>query len=286
MAKQMTMEDFENKQAQMSNEELIELVNKQIIELARTGGKSHRMCIPPSIKDTDMLLSELVKRFKVAISSPQPTREIDWKNVESELPKHIEGEAIQVIASYFSTVTTKLHSIIAIFYNGIFYHAETWSEEGVEGDEILNVHHWCYLPEFQSLQPSQEPDAGKTVKKECGTCRNEKKPTTYRRCSTCWNGKFFTNWQPKPSSELTKEPISGHLPVYDEKGKLIENDMLAGAEAIRQMLNKIKNEEDHLPDAGKEERSCDTCLYTCKKLIENCDLWQPKPAGKERENGN
>ena len=40
----MTTEQFEQKQAAMSNEELIELALKQVSELAKTGGRSHRMC--------------------------------------------------------------------------------------------------------------------------------------------------------------------------------------------------------------------------------------------------
>jgi len=60
----MTTEQFEAKQAAMSDKELIDLVEKQISELAKTGGRSHRMCVPPMITDTDMLFCELVRRFK------------------------------------------------------------------------------------------------------------------------------------------------------------------------------------------------------------------------------
>jgi hypothetical protein len=60
----MKEEKFEQKQAEMSNEELIRLANKEVLELARTGGNSHRMCIPPSIYDTDMILSEVIRRFE------------------------------------------------------------------------------------------------------------------------------------------------------------------------------------------------------------------------------
>lgn len=66
----MTIEQFKQKQAAMSNEELIELASNQVSELAKTGGRSHRMCIPPMITDTDIILSELIKRFKAIISNP------------------------------------------------------------------------------------------------------------------------------------------------------------------------------------------------------------------------
>lgn len=57
-------EEFNKKQREMSNEELIERVEKEVNSLAKTYGKSHTMCIPPMITDTDMLLSELIRRFK------------------------------------------------------------------------------------------------------------------------------------------------------------------------------------------------------------------------------
>lgn len=66
----MTTEQFKQKQAAMSNDELIELASKQISELAKTGGRSHMMCVPPMITDTDMIFGELINRFKAVISNP------------------------------------------------------------------------------------------------------------------------------------------------------------------------------------------------------------------------
>jgi len=60
----MTTKDFEKKQQEMSNEKLIELALNEISNLAKTYGSSHRMSIPPMITDTDMILSEVVRRFK------------------------------------------------------------------------------------------------------------------------------------------------------------------------------------------------------------------------------
>lgn len=60
----MTTEYFEQRQAEMSDKELIERANKEVIELAKTGGRSIRMCVPPMITDTDMVLCELIKRFE------------------------------------------------------------------------------------------------------------------------------------------------------------------------------------------------------------------------------
>lgn len=57
-------ERFEAKQAAMSDAELAELCEKEIHKLARTGGRSYRMCVPPMVTDTDMLYCELIKRFR------------------------------------------------------------------------------------------------------------------------------------------------------------------------------------------------------------------------------
>ena len=60
----MTTEQFQEKQSQMSNEELISLAREEVAKLCKTGGQSLRMCVPPSIKDTDMLLCEVIKRLE------------------------------------------------------------------------------------------------------------------------------------------------------------------------------------------------------------------------------
>ena len=91
-------EIFKEKQQAMSDSELIELVQKEISKLAKTGGKSHTMCVPPMITDTDMLLSEMVRRFKERVqaellSLPQ-ANELS-PHVRSSLPDFLyedEGE--------------------------------------------------------------------------------------------------------------------------------------------------------------------------------------------------
>lgn len=57
-------EAFEQRRQAMSDAALIGFASDYISELAKTGGRSHRMCIPPEITDTDMILSEVVRRFK------------------------------------------------------------------------------------------------------------------------------------------------------------------------------------------------------------------------------
>lgn len=57
-------EIFEEAQKNMQNSRLLQIVEHQISKLAQTGGRSHTMTVPPRVDDTDMILSEMVKRFK------------------------------------------------------------------------------------------------------------------------------------------------------------------------------------------------------------------------------
>ena len=65
----MTEQRLKELQEGMSNDSLIKEVERQTTELARTGGKSHRMCVPPMPEDTDMIFSELVRRYKRALAN-------------------------------------------------------------------------------------------------------------------------------------------------------------------------------------------------------------------------
>ena len=60
----MTENEFQQKQSEMSDMELIEKAQNEVSKLCETGGKSLRMTVPPSVNDTDMLLCELINRFK------------------------------------------------------------------------------------------------------------------------------------------------------------------------------------------------------------------------------
>ena len=65
----MTKEKFEMLQEEMTNLELIDLAEKQVSKLAKTGGRSHTMTVPPRVDDTDMIFSELINRFKSALAN-------------------------------------------------------------------------------------------------------------------------------------------------------------------------------------------------------------------------
>ena len=60
----MNTEEFDKRRSEISDDELIILVDEQINKLCETGGKSFTMSVPVKITDTDMLLCEIVKRFR------------------------------------------------------------------------------------------------------------------------------------------------------------------------------------------------------------------------------
>lgn len=61
----MTIEQFEQKQKEISDLELSELCTSELNNLCRTKGDSLKMSIPPRVKDTDMLFCELIRRFNL-----------------------------------------------------------------------------------------------------------------------------------------------------------------------------------------------------------------------------
>ena len=64
-----SIEQFKQKQRDMTDEDLIELVGDEISRLTQSDGKSYTMCVPPKITDTDMLLFEMLRRFKSLITN-------------------------------------------------------------------------------------------------------------------------------------------------------------------------------------------------------------------------
>lgn len=63
MQKTLT-EIFDETRANMTNNELIELALEELKRLCDTGGQSFTMRVPANVKDTDMIFSELINRFK------------------------------------------------------------------------------------------------------------------------------------------------------------------------------------------------------------------------------
>lgn len=95
-------EKFKAEQSAMSNEELIRLVDASISKLAKTGGRSHTMTVPPRIDDTDMILTELLKRFKSSLSELEQMKgrtasALDVNQEKSKSERFIMPEPNQLI---------------------------------------------------------------------------------------------------------------------------------------------------------------------------------------------
>lgn len=63
----MTTDKFEEDQANMRDGTLVKLVEDKLRLLCKTGGKSLTMSVPPRIDDFDMLVCELIRRYKQAL---------------------------------------------------------------------------------------------------------------------------------------------------------------------------------------------------------------------------
>lgn len=60
----MTTIELHTKLESLSNVELIEKASEELSKLCKTGGKSFTMRVPVNENDTDMIFSELIRRFK------------------------------------------------------------------------------------------------------------------------------------------------------------------------------------------------------------------------------
>lgn len=117
-----TVEAFELKQSKMSDSELINLCDKEVGELASTYGKSHRMTIPPMVTDTDMLLSELIKRFKMLSEA------ICWRDPNTDPPINQDVVLVKTDNNCYSTA----------YYHGDASGFITYGEDAyVEFGEII-----------------------------------------------------------------------------------------------------------------------------------------------------
>lgn len=63
----MTHEEFQNKLHSIPDRKLIEDATIAIERLCKTGARSFAMTVPPRLDDTDMVLTELIRRFEELI---------------------------------------------------------------------------------------------------------------------------------------------------------------------------------------------------------------------------
>lgn len=63
----MNTEEFKEKLSEITDDELIQISKSILIKLCSTGGRSFTMTVPVQLNDTDIIISELIKRFEVSI---------------------------------------------------------------------------------------------------------------------------------------------------------------------------------------------------------------------------
>jgi len=60
----MKTEEFNQKLSNIEDLELIKKSKEVVNKLCKTGGKSFTMSVPVKLEDSDVILSELIKRFE------------------------------------------------------------------------------------------------------------------------------------------------------------------------------------------------------------------------------
>lgn len=60
----MTHEEFQKTVESIPATQLVEMAEKAVSKLCKTGAKSFTMSIPPKTDDTDIILTEIIRRFK------------------------------------------------------------------------------------------------------------------------------------------------------------------------------------------------------------------------------
>lgn len=61
----MTHEEFQTQLQSIPDLELIEKANAIVSKLCKTGGNAFTMCVPPRLNDSDIILSEVIRRLSL-----------------------------------------------------------------------------------------------------------------------------------------------------------------------------------------------------------------------------
>lgn len=61
---EMTIKEFDKKLAEMPDEELVGMAERYVMDTAAFGDKYFTMSVPPRVTDADMVLCELIRRYK------------------------------------------------------------------------------------------------------------------------------------------------------------------------------------------------------------------------------
>ena len=65
----MTHEEFQEKLQSIPDSELVKKADDALSKLCKNGARSFTMTVPPRIDDTDMIFSEMIRRFQQRIET-------------------------------------------------------------------------------------------------------------------------------------------------------------------------------------------------------------------------
>lgn len=66
------LEQFNKLKSEITDEKLIADCKLAVINMCKTGGRSFTMCVPVTLSDTDIILSELISRYEKFIAASEP----------------------------------------------------------------------------------------------------------------------------------------------------------------------------------------------------------------------
>jgi hypothetical protein len=61
----ITHEEFKKQVESIPDNELLKMAHKELSQLCKNGGSSFHMTVPPKVTDTDMIFSEVLRRFEI-----------------------------------------------------------------------------------------------------------------------------------------------------------------------------------------------------------------------------
>jgi len=99
MTEKKTAEEFEAEQRAIPDDRLAEMAQNALSRLCETGGRSITMTVPPRIDDTDMVIAEVIKRFKAYAAQQKPEMP-SAKDAEAEAENEQEIESLMQKVAY------------------------------------------------------------------------------------------------------------------------------------------------------------------------------------------
>ena len=111
MTEKKTAEEFEAEQRAIPDDRLAEMAQNALSRLCETGGRSITMTVPPRIDDTDMVIAEVIRRFKAYAAQQNPDLGGNVKKFAAQQKSEIAQRCLvcggygMVLNGFYNTVT-------------------------------------------------------------------------------------------------------------------------------------------------------------------------------------